>query len=206
MCWFRKVILWEWEMVCDKKYLHQLRTGQKMAMFTLLSTFWIASILRFLLLFPISEIGIFCLKQWWGLVTIQKNKIHFCEIILIHFEFFYYRFLITIEWIWKSHLVSFIYLMLWHFLTCVLNVLVVALAGIRYLYVFKVRWTKDIWNTLYFNRPSLHQTNKSKNGKITDFGETWVGWPTHRWGWPHKIFLSWGHPNRRESTPYFWTY
>ena len=25
------------------------------------------------------------------------------------------------------------------------------------------------------NRPSLHQTNKSKNGKITDFGETWVG-------------------------------
>ena len=28
--------------------------------------------------------------------------------------------------------------MLWHFLTCVLNVLVVALAGVRYLYVFKV--------------------------------------------------------------------
>ena len=86
---------------------------------------------------------------WWGLVTIQKNKFIFVNywgevwtkwmnFYIARVPYLFSRFLITIEWIWKSHLVSFIYLMLWHFLTCVLNVLVVALAGVRYLYVFKV--------------------------------------------------------------------
>ena len=47
-----------------------------------------------------------------------------------------------------------------------------------------------------FNRLSSHATNKGKKGKITDFHESWPDWSTRGWGWPCKVFWTWGHPNR----------
>ena len=40
--------------------------------------------------------------------------------------------------------------------------------------------------------PRKRQTKRK--GHVRDFVETRVVWPTHGWGWPHKIFLVWGHP------------
>ena len=50
--------------------------------------------------------------------------------------------------------------------------------------------------SLTVNRLSSHATNKGEKGKMTDFHENWPDWSTHGWGWPCKVFWTWGHPNR----------
>ena len=40
--------------------------------------------------------------------------------------------------------------------------------------------TRPLLRQIGINRLSSYQTNKSENGKIMEFGETWVGLPTHR--------------------------
>ena len=49
---------------------------------------------------------------------------------------------------------------------------------------------------MQFNRLSSYATNKGEKGKMTDFHESWPDWSTHGWGWPCKVFWTWGHPNR----------
>ena len=53
---------------------------------------------------------------------------------------------------------------------------------------------------IVLNRLSLNGTNKGGKGKITDFGEIWMGCLTHEWGSPWQIFLTSGHPNGCEIT------
>ena len=48
---------------------------------------------------------------------------------------------------------------------------------------FETSLLNHLWITWggvqWVNRMCSHQTNIKRNGKITDFDETWVGWPTH---------------------------
>ena len=54
------------------------------------------------------------------------------------------------EWIWKNEYIATGYMILWNFLTSTLNFLVVGLAIVRYLYVFKVYYVQyfNFWQLL----------------------------------------------------------
>ena len=58
-------------------------------------------------------------------------------------------------------------------------------------------WKRPQSTNQLTERPAKPQT--LSKGHITDFGETWLVWPTHGSGWPPIIFLVWGHPCGRGS-------